>query len=164
MEMVVSHNPTTDFADGLTEEIISALSGVPHLRVVARTSAFAFKGRKADVREIAKQLGVEAVLEGSVPLGHRQRADLPASLRRGRGASEEGERLVFKQSGDRVAQAGGAVPEGERDCGTCCCRRDEEERADLMNLSFFVAFQGIAAAGEGRRDEATRFLDRVEEL
>src|SRR5215475_12748098 len=54
------------FSDGLTEEIIDALSRVPNLRVVARTSAFAFKGRPNDIREIGKQLSVDAVLEGSV--------------------------------------------------------------------------------------------------
>jgi TolB-like protein/Tfp pilus assembly protein PilF len=54
------------FSDGLTEEIIDALSRVPNLRVVARTSAFAFKGRDADIRQIGKQLNVNAVIEGSV--------------------------------------------------------------------------------------------------
>jgi len=54
------------FSDGLTEEIIDALSRVPNLRVVSRTSAFAFKGKPADIREIGRQLNVTAVLEGSV--------------------------------------------------------------------------------------------------
>src|SRR5690348_10025775 len=54
------------FSDGLTEEIIDALSRVPNLRVVARTSAFSFKGKANDVRQIGKQLNVDAVLEGSV--------------------------------------------------------------------------------------------------
>lgn len=54
------------FADGLSEEIIDALSRVPSLRVVARTSSFAFKGRNVDIREIGKQLDVNAVIEGSV--------------------------------------------------------------------------------------------------
>lgn len=54
------------FSDGLTEEIIDALSRVPDLRVVARTSAFAFKGKANDVRKIGQQLNVSAVLEGSV--------------------------------------------------------------------------------------------------
>lgn len=53
------------FSDGLTEEIIDALSRVPKLRVVARTSAFAFKGKNTDIRQIG-QLNVDAVLEGSV--------------------------------------------------------------------------------------------------
>ncbi len=54
------------FSDGLTEEIIDALSRVPNLRVVARTSAFVFKGQNHDIRDIGRQLNVSAVLEGSV--------------------------------------------------------------------------------------------------
>lgn len=54
------------FSDGLTEELIDALTRVPNLRVVARTSAFVFKGKPADIRQIGKQLNVSAVLEGSV--------------------------------------------------------------------------------------------------
>ena len=54
------------FSDGLTEEIIDALSRVPNLHVVARTSAFAFKGKANDIRQIGQQLNVSAVLEGSV--------------------------------------------------------------------------------------------------
>jgi TolB-like protein len=54
------------FADGMTEEIITALARLPDLRVVARTSAFAFKGKDADIRTIGEQLGVRHVVEGSV--------------------------------------------------------------------------------------------------
>ena len=54
------------FSDGLTEEIIDALSRVPNLRVVARTSSFAFKGKNVDVRHVARLLNVSHVLEGSV--------------------------------------------------------------------------------------------------
>lgn len=54
------------FGDGLSEEIISALAQVPDLKVIARTSAFAFKGKNEDVRRIAHTLGVNHVLEGSV--------------------------------------------------------------------------------------------------
>jgi serine/threonine-protein kinase len=54
------------FSDGLAEEIINALTHVPGLKVIARTSAFAFKGRNEDVRRIAEALGVAHVLEGSV--------------------------------------------------------------------------------------------------
>src|SRR5207245_1432256 len=52
--------------DGIAEEIISALSSVSGLRVVSRTSSFQFKSRAADVREIARVLGVTTLLEGSV--------------------------------------------------------------------------------------------------
>jgi serine/threonine-protein kinase len=54
------------FCDGTAEEIISALARVQGLRVVARTSAFAFKGRNEDVREIGRHLDVGALVEGSV--------------------------------------------------------------------------------------------------
>jgi TolB-like protein len=54
------------FSDGLAEEIINALAQVRGLKVVARTSAFAFKGQNLDVRRIAELLGVATVLEGSV--------------------------------------------------------------------------------------------------
>jgi TolB-like protein len=54
------------FCDGMTEEIIDALTKVGGFRVVARTSSFAFKGKQQDIREIGKKLNVGAVLEGSV--------------------------------------------------------------------------------------------------
>ena len=54
------------FSDGMTEELINALSKVEGLRVAARTSAFAFKGKEADVREVGEKLRVATVLAGSV--------------------------------------------------------------------------------------------------
>ena len=54
------------FCDGIAEEIINALCCVRDLHVASRTSSFQFKGRQADVREIGRNLGVGAVLEGSV--------------------------------------------------------------------------------------------------
>src|SRR5208282_2966921 len=54
------------FSDGLAEEIINALVKVPGLKVIARTSAFAFKGQNTDIRKIAETLGVANILEGSV--------------------------------------------------------------------------------------------------
>jgi adenylate cyclase len=54
------------FCDGLVEDIITTLSKLAGLRVIARNSSFVYKGRSVDVREAAKQLGVRHVLEGSV--------------------------------------------------------------------------------------------------
>ena len=54
------------FTDGITEEIIDALSQIPGLRVVARGSAFSFKGKYIDLRLVGRQLNVRTVLEGSV--------------------------------------------------------------------------------------------------
>jgi adenylate cyclase len=54
------------FADGMVEEIITALSRNKQLFVIARNSSFAFKGRPVDVKQVARELGVRYVLEGSV--------------------------------------------------------------------------------------------------
>jgi TolB-like protein/Flp pilus assembly protein TadD len=54
------------FSDGMTEEIINALTQIPSLHVAARTSSFAFKGQNLDVADIARRLKVSKVLEGSV--------------------------------------------------------------------------------------------------
>ena len=54
------------FADGMTESIIGRLSGIRELRVISRTSSMRFKDTKLSVPEIAKQLNVEAIVEGSV--------------------------------------------------------------------------------------------------
>jgi TolB-like protein/Flp pilus assembly protein TadD len=53
------------FTDGLTEDIITDLSNVPGFFVIARNSTFAYKGKATDVRQIARDLGVKYVLEGS---------------------------------------------------------------------------------------------------
>ena len=54
------------FSDGITEEILNALTNVEGLKVTSRTSSFAFKGKNADIREIGTKLNVNSVLEGSV--------------------------------------------------------------------------------------------------
>jgi TolB-like protein/Tfp pilus assembly protein PilF len=54
------------FSDGMTEELITALGRVPGLRVAARASSFAFKGKPLDVQDVSRKLNVGAVLDGSV--------------------------------------------------------------------------------------------------
>jgi len=54
------------FSDGMSEELIDALTKVPGLRVTARTSSFQFKGERRDIREVGRVLGVTHVVEGSV--------------------------------------------------------------------------------------------------
>ena len=54
------------FSDGLTDELIRVLSRIDGLRVTARSVAFRFKGQRWDARQVGRELGVEAVLEGSV--------------------------------------------------------------------------------------------------
>jgi adenylate cyclase len=57
------------FADGITEDIITDLSKVSGLFVIARNSSFAYKGRVPDIRQVSRELGVRYVLEGSVRRG-----------------------------------------------------------------------------------------------
>jgi adenylate cyclase len=63
----MSRDPDQEyFADGMAEELINALTKVEGLRVIARTSAFSFKGTSADIATIGEKLNVSAVVEGSV--------------------------------------------------------------------------------------------------
>jgi serine/threonine-protein kinase len=63
----MSRDPDDEyFSDGLAEEIINLLAHVASLKVTARTSSFAFRGKEQDIRRIAETLGVASVLEGSV--------------------------------------------------------------------------------------------------
>lgn len=54
------------FSDGLSEELLNLLTRIPELKVISRTSAFSFKGKNEDVRNIGKKLGVAYILEGSL--------------------------------------------------------------------------------------------------
>jgi TolB-like protein/Tfp pilus assembly protein PilF len=54
------------FADGIAEELLNLLAGIPELRVIARTSSFAYKGKELPIQEIASKLNVAYLLEGSI--------------------------------------------------------------------------------------------------
>jgi adenylate cyclase len=91
--------------DGIAEEILDALCTVPGLRVAARSSSFRFKGKPADVREMASALGVSTLLEGSVrKLGERLR--ISARL-----VSSEGYELWTDKFDCSVAEAFGIQEE-----------------------------------------------------
>jgi adenylate cyclase len=63
----MSNDPEQDyFADGIAEDVITALSRYPSLFVIARNSSFSYKGRAVDVKQIGRELGVRYVLEGSL--------------------------------------------------------------------------------------------------
>jgi serine/threonine-protein kinase len=74
----LAHDPSQDyFADGMTESIISELARIKALRVISRTSAMAYKGAAKPIPEIARELNVDAVLEGSALLvGKRVRVSV----------------------------------------------------------------------------------------
>ena len=63
----LSGDPSQDyFADGMTDELITMLARNTSLRVVSRTSAMQYKGVQRPVRDIARELGVDGILEGSI--------------------------------------------------------------------------------------------------
>ena len=63
----MSGDPEQDyFADGIVEDIITALSRIRWLFVIARNSSFTYKGRAVDIKQVGRELGVRYVLEGSV--------------------------------------------------------------------------------------------------
>lgn len=65
----MSSNPDNEyFSDGITEEIINALARIKELKVTSRTSSFFFKDKKIPLKEVAEELGVAIVLEGSIRL------------------------------------------------------------------------------------------------
>jgi TolB-like protein/tetratricopeptide (TPR) repeat protein len=57
-------------SDGLTEELIESLTRIPHLRVVARASAFSYRGRTVDIRKAGREMSVRNILEGSVRISN----------------------------------------------------------------------------------------------
>src|SRR4030095_10781 len=71
----MSSDPENEYlSDGLTEDLIMAFSQLKGLRVPARTSSFACKGRNEDIRQIGEQLNVKTLLEGSMrKVGNRLR-------------------------------------------------------------------------------------------
>ena len=71
---VMGNDEQEFFADGLVEDILATLSKLSGLAVIARNSSFTYKGRAVDVRQVARELGVRFVLEGSVrKVGNRMR-------------------------------------------------------------------------------------------
>jgi TolB-like protein len=83
----LSGDPTQDyFADGITDNLTTDLSRVHNSFVIARNTAFTFKGKSVDAKEIGKELGVRYVLEGSVQRD-KERVLIPSQLRGGKAGS-----------------------------------------------------------------------------
>ena len=129
------------FGDGLAEEIINALTQVPALRVIARTSAFVFKGKQEDVRQVAETLGVANILEGSVrKAGNRIRvtAQLITAADGSHLWSERYDREmtdVFAVQ-DEIAQA--VVDALKERLGTAGVRRIQRQAADVEAYHLYV--------------------------
>ena len=150
------------FADGLTEELLNALAQLPGLRVTARTSVFHFKGTDEPIQEVARQLGVAHVLEGSVRrAGNRVR--VTAQLIRARDGfhlwSQNYDREVTDtitiqdDIAGRVAAALDVLLDDRQ--------REAMHRAASSDVAAFVAYQKgreLYERAHARRDEPEQFF------
>jgi TolB-like protein len=152
---VMSTGPDDEyFADGLTEEIINALSQLPDLMVTARTSAFHFKGQNIPVGKIADQLGVEHIVEGSVRRAGDQ-LRITAQLVR----AEDGFHL-WSETYDRKTAETFAVQEdiSVKVAAALNIALHDEQRQRMLqvgvrNVDAFVAYQkGVDLYDQAHRD------------
>ncbi|WP_010136705.1 helix-turn-helix domain-containing protein [Ochrovirga pacifica] len=74
-----SNSENSYFCDGMTEEIINALTTIANLKVIARTSSFAYKNKNTDLRTVGQELGVVSILEGSIRF-QKKRVRITAQL------------------------------------------------------------------------------------
>ena len=142
------------FADGLTEEILNVLAGVPELQVTARTSSFFFKGQNIPIPEIAERLNVDHVVEGSIRRDGEQ-VRVTAQLIR----AADGFHL-WSQHYDRTIDSIFAVQEdiAENIAGALDVVLDDDARemmrnAGIRNVDAFISYQkGLEAFATAHED------------
>jgi TolB-like protein/DNA-binding SARP family transcriptional activator len=160
----LSSDPEQEFfSDGLTEEIGSALARIPDLGIVARTSAFEFKGQNRDIRTIGEQLGATHLIEGSVrKAGDRVRIAVQL-IRVGDGTriwSDDYDRQltdIFAIQEDIAAAIADALkmPLGLAPGQTLVSLRPKDEE------TYELFLRGRAAYRARRAEEAMRFLEQA---
>jgi len=128
------------FADGMVEEIITALSRIRWLFVIARNSSFTYKGRSVDVKQVGRELGVRYVLEGSVrKAGNRVRITTQL-VEAGTGVHVWAERYdrplddVFALQDEIALSAVGAIEPSLRDAEIARVKRKRPENLDAYDL------------------------------
>jgi TolB-like protein/Tfp pilus assembly protein PilF len=157
----MSGDPEQDyFADGMVEEIITALSRIRWLFVIARNSSFTYRGRAVDVKQVGRELGVRYVLEGSVrKAGNRLRITgqlIDATT----GAHLWAERFegmlddIFELQDQVAASVVGAMaPQLER------AEIERAQRAPTTSLSAYDCYlRGIAYLQQGSKEAVTAAL------
>jgi len=159
------------FADGLTEEILNSLAQLPELLVTARTSSFAFKGQDMPVQDIATQLNVQHVVEGSVRRSGDRLRVTAQLIRASDGfhlwsenydSTEQDTIAVQEDIAEAIAQALDVVMDDTK--------REKMRRAGLRDVPAFIALQkanelyekahGDAAQIPSLR-EANRYFEQV---
>jgi TolB-like protein len=159
------------FADGLTEEILNSLAQLPELLVTARTSSFAFKGQDRPVQEIAQELNVRHIVEGSVRRSGERLRVTAQLIRAADGfhlwsenydSTEQDTIAVQEDIAEEIAQALNVVMDAEK--------REAMRRAGLRDVAAFIALQKgnelyEKAHGSGEQipllREANRYYEQV---
>jgi TolB-like protein/class 3 adenylate cyclase/Tfp pilus assembly protein PilF len=128
------------FSDGITEDLITALSRIRWLFVIARNSTFVFKRKVVDLKEIGRQLGVRYVLEGSIRrAGHRVRVT-GQLIEAATGAHIWAERYdrdltdIFELQDEITSSVVGAIEPNLRKAEIDCAKRKRPEDLDAYDL------------------------------
>jgi TolB-like protein/class 3 adenylate cyclase len=157
------------FADGIVEDLITALSRVKWLFVIARNSSFVYKGRAADVKQVARELGVRYILEGSVRKGGRHVRITGQLIEAATGSHIWADRFdgeladVFKLQDQVTADVVGAIEPKLRTAEIERAQRKPTESLDAYDLYLRALPHFHALTAEGS-DEALRLLQRAFEF
>ena len=163
----MSGDPSQDyFADGVVEDIITALTRVPSLQVIARNSSFAYKGRATDIRQVGRELSVRYVLEGSVrKAGERLRISAQL-IQAGTGVHLWAEQFdgsladVFALQDEITARVVGALVPNLQGAEIARAHRKPPESLDAYDLYLRALACRNALTAEAA-DEALRLLERA---
>lgn len=154
------------FADGVVEDIITGLSRIKWLFVIARNSSFVYKGRAVNVREVGRELGVRYLLEGSVRRVD-QRVRITAQLVEAEGAShiwaERYDRPlddIFALQDEITLNVVGAIEPNLRDAEVERVRRKRPESLDAYDL-VLRALPKVSAAMPAEAASAIPLLERA---
>ncbi|CAN5155012.1 adenylate/guanylate cyclase domain-containing protein [soil metagenome] len=152
------------FADGLVEDLITSLSKIPGLFVIARNSSFAYRGGSLDIRKVASELGVRYILEGSVRKA-ANRVRITGQLIEGAGATHvwankfEGTVEDIFDLQDRLTESiVGAIEPSIRQAEIERARRKRPDRLDAYDL-YLQALPFAYANTPADTDKALRLLD-----
>lgn len=157
------------FADGIVEDIITALSRFPSLFVIARNSSFTYKGRAVDIKQVGRELGVRYVLEGSVrKAGNRVRIagqliQADSGMHVWAERYESGLEDIFALQDEMTASVVGALVPSLQRAEIERARNKPTESLDAYDLYL----RGLAAFSTWTRegnDLALRLLERALEL
>jgi adenylate cyclase len=153
------------FADGMVEEIITALSRIRWLFVIARNSSFTYRGRSVDVKQIGRELGVRYVLEGSVrKAGGRVRItaqliDAVTGTHLWADRFDDSLEDIFELQ-DKVASSAAGVIEPALQTAEAA-RSAHRPTNDLTAYDLYLRAFSTALSSDKQMPEAIRLLDRT---